>query len=112
MCQFVTLISCIGTILSAYIAMKILKMGTLSFLNKMFAFYFVFDAFQGCLQNYAMLPLFYERYRKTKDRNTDESMSKSQPKAKAPTSKVSNLKERERGIWTGQWLSLKWVTTL
>ena len=66
-CQFVTLISCIGTILSAYIAMKILKMGTLGFLNKMFAFYFVFDAFHGCLQNYAMFPLFYERYRKTKD---------------------------------------------
>ena len=64
-CQFVTLISCIGTILSAYIAMKMFRMGTLGFLNKMFAFYFVFDAFQGCLQNYAMLPLFYERYRKT-----------------------------------------------
>ena len=60
-CQFVTLISCVGTILSAYIAMKTFKMGTLGFLNKMFAFYFVFDAFQGCLQNYAMLPLFYER---------------------------------------------------
>ena len=91
-CQFVTLISCIGTILSAYIAMKIFKMGTLSFLNKMFAFYFVFDAFQGCLQNYAMLPLFYERYRKTKDRNIDKPESKAQPKIQALTSKVSNLK--------------------
>ena len=76
-CQFVTLISCIGTLLSAYIAMKTFKMGSLSFLNKMFAFYFVFDAFQGCLQNYAMLPLFYERYRKTKDRNIDKPESKS-----------------------------------
>ena len=67
--------------------MKIFKMGSLSFLNKMFAFYFVFDAFQGCLQNYAMLPLFHERYRKTKDRNIEKLESKSKPKLL-----VSNLK--------------------
>ena len=69
MCQFCTIISCIGTIISAYIAMKIFKMGTLSFLNKMFAFFFVYDAFQGCLQTYAILPLFYERYIYTVDGN-------------------------------------------
>ena len=98
-CQFVTLISCIGTILSAYIAMKMFKMGTLSFLNKMFAFYFVFDAFQGCLQNYAMLPLFYERYRKKRIEILTSLSPKSSPK--------SNLKG-EREICTG----LKCLTTL
>ena len=51
----------LGSILSAVIAVKLFRMETLTWINKMFLFYFCMDFVFGCLEAYFQFKLYRER---------------------------------------------------